>query len=328
MAATRTLKIGLVDLDTSHPASFTPILRDLGHQVVGVFESGTVWPAGYAEAFAAEHAIPKIFEDLAAMAEAVDVAIIHTCDWDLHVARCAPFVAAGKGVLIDKPLVGHLADAQKLLDWAAGGARIFGGSALRWAPEIHDLLAEPESRRGRIHTVFAGCGVDEFNYGVHAYAVLSGLLGTGASSARYLGLSRQKEIRVTWPDGRSGFLLVGPQPGYLPFYATVVSDQGVRYLEIDANRVYRAMLTRALPYLGGEVETPPLALAELLQPELLALAALRSSQEHSAEIFLSNLSLADPGYDGARFAAEYRRMRLTGTENFKVYTDKALQRGA
>ncbi len=318
---TRSLKIGLVDLDTSHPGSFTPILRDQGHEVIGVFESGTVWPAGYAEAFAREHAIPRVFSDLDAMAQAVDVAIIHTCNWDLHLARCEPFLRAGKGVLIDKPLIGNLRDAQTLLDWAARGARVCGGSSLRWASEIHDFLAEPEAERGRIHTVFAGCAVDDFNYGIHAYAMLSGLLGAGATSVRYLGQSRQREIRVTWSEGRTGLLLVGAQPGYLPFYATVVTDRSVRYLEIDASRVYRALLERALPYLGGETDVPPLPLRELLEPELIALAARLSRHAHGAEIALADLAFGTPGYDGARFAAEYRRMRLSGTETFKVYSD-------
>ena len=318
---TRSLKIGLVDLDTSHPGSFAPILRDQGHEVVGVFESGTIWSAGYAETFAREHGIPRVFSDLDAMAEAVDVALIHTCNWDSHVARCEPFLQAGKGVLIDKPLVGNLRDAQKLLDWEARGARIFGGSSLRWAKEISDYLAEPETERGRVHTVFAGCAVDDFNYGIHAFAVLSGLMGAGASSVRYLGQSQQKEIRVAWPDGRTGLLLVGAQAGYLPFYATAVTERSARYFEIDATRVYRALLERALPYLGGQVDLSPVPLRELLEPELIALAARRSWQEHGAEIHLADLSLADPGYDGARFAAEYRRMRLTGTETFKVYAD-------
>ena len=31
------MKIGLVDLDTSHPAAWVPILRELGHDVVGIY---------------------------------------------------------------------------------------------------------------------------------------------------------------------------------------------------------------------------------------------------------------------------------------------------
>ncbi len=318
----RHLRIGLVDLDTSHPGSFTPILRDMGHEVAGVYDAGTVWPSGYAEAFARERGIPRVFDDLAEMARAVDVAIVHTCNWDLHVSRAAPFVAAGAGVIIDKPLAGNLGDCQRLLDWEAQGARICGGSSLRWAHEIHDFLSEPEAERGRIHTVFAGCGVDEFNYGIHAYAMLSALLGPGAQSVRYLGASTQREIRVCWPDGRTGFLLVGAQPGYLPFYATVVTDRGMRHLEVDADRVYRSMLGRCLPFASRDAAQPPMQMAELLEPELMALAARRSRQEHGAEVHLRDLALTDPGYDGARFAAEYRRMRLAGTENFRVYTDR------
>ena len=38
------MKIGLVDLDTSHPASWIPILREYGHEIVGVVDHGNVHP--------------------------------------------------------------------------------------------------------------------------------------------------------------------------------------------------------------------------------------------------------------------------------------------
>ena len=123
------------------------------------------------------------------------------------------------------------------------------------------------------------------------------------------------------PTGGRACCWLGLRTGYLPFYATIVTDRAVRYLEVDASRVYRALLERALPYLGGESDVTPLSMRELLEPELLALAARRSWHEHGAEIHLADLAFGDPGYDGARFAAEYRRMRLTGTETFRVYTE-------
>ncbi|MCB0128574.1 MAG: hypothetical protein KDE58_40190, partial [Caldilineaceae bacterium] len=97
------MKIGLVDLDTSHPQNWVPIIRDLGHSVVGVWDGGAVHPPGYADQFAATHGIRHVFEDLGAMVDAVDCAIIHSCDWDTHIAKAQPFVEAGKALLIDKP---------------------------------------------------------------------------------------------------------------------------------------------------------------------------------------------------------------------------------
>ncbi len=313
------LLIGLVDLDTSHPGSWIPILQDMGHQVVGVYDGGTVWPAGYADRFANEHAVPRVFHHLADMAQSVDVAIIHSCNWDLHLQRAEPFVRAGKGVLIDKPLVGNWRDAQALLDWASQGHRLYGGSSLRWSSEISRFLLEPEQERGRVHTAFVGCSVDDYNYGIHAYALLSGIMGSGAERVRYLGTATQKLVQVTWQDGKVGVLSIGAQPGYLPFYATVITDRTVRHLEIDTNRIYRALLETALPYLGGTADYPPLPMRELLEPERVALAAKKSWLRHGAEIFLTDLSWEDEGYDGQSFAVEYQRMKLAGTENFRVY---------
>lgn len=62
------MNIGLVDFDTSHPQNWVPIIRDLGHSVVGVWDGGAVHPPGYADQFAAMHEIPHVFEDLQEMA--------------------------------------------------------------------------------------------------------------------------------------------------------------------------------------------------------------------------------------------------------------------
>jgi len=306
------MRIGLVDLDTSHPEAWLPILRDLGHEVAAVYDGGAVWPEGYAADFAQKHGIPAACTRLAEMIEAVDVAVVHACNWDLHLARAEPFLQAGKAVLIDKPVVGNLRDLHTLLAWAARGWRVTGGSSLRWTAEVAAFLAQPESERGRIHTVFAGCGVDEFNYGIHAYALLSSILGPGVQRVRYLGSSTQKQLQVTWRDGRIGLLAIGPQPGYLPFHATIVTDKVVRHLQADNSKLYRGLLETTLPYLTGATDRPPLPMADLLEPELMALAARQSWLNHGQEVFLTDLRTDDPGYDGGAFAAEYRRAKRKG----------------
>lgn len=315
----KSLRIGLVDLDTSHPGAWIPVLRELGHEVVGVYDGGVVWPAGYAVHFAGKHGIGRVFEDLDAMAGAVDLAIVHGCDWDLHLQRAAPFVKARKAVLIDKPIVGNARDASTLLDWVAQGARISGGSSLRWTAEVREYLAQPESERGCVHTVFAGCSVDDFNYGIHAYAFLCSIMGPGARSVRYLDTAVQKLIEVTWGDDKRGLLSIGAQPGYLPFYATIVTDRGVAHLQADASRVYRSLLEAVLPYLAGDTDQPPLPMRQLIEPELIALAARKSWANRGQQVFLSDLRLDDEGYDGHAFGAEYRRGKMIATDNFQVY---------
>jgi len=303
------MRIGIVDLDTSHPQNWVPIERALGHQVVGVWDGGSVHPTGYAAKFAQEHSIPRVYGALAEMAPEVDCAILHGCNWDTHIPLARPFVEAGVAVLEDKPLAGNLRDLQQLRVWAAQGARIAGGSSLRFCVETRDWLALPVAERGTPHTALCGCAVDEFNYGIHAYAMLLGVMGPGVGSVQYLGQGVQRRILLNWADGRMGFVIVGAAAAWIPFYATVITERTVVHYQPDAGSLYRALLEATLPYLSGEVSQPPVSLDALLEPELCALAARRSLREGDRTVALSELREEDGGYDGASFAEEYRKAR-------------------
>ena len=312
-------RIGLVGLCTSHPQNWVPLIRELvasglaDAEITAAWDSGETRPEGFAAEFCKEHQIPHAAGGLAEMVDRVDGVIVHTTNWDRHVEQARPFVDAGKSVLIDKPVVGNLADANQLLDWAQQGARITGGSSLRFVYEVAEFLAEPVEERGEVHTAFAGCGTDEFNYGIHAYSLLSGLMGPGARSVRYLGASGQKHVRVTWQDGRTGFLAVGAPAGRnvgLPMHVTAVTDKTVRQISVDNSRIYRALLEAVLPYLAGAAAEPPLTASELLEPELIAVAARESWRGGGGEVFLTDLRQDDPGYDGTQFAIGYRRARM------------------
>ena len=293
------MKLGMVDLETSHPKSWLPILRETGDDVVCVYDGGTVYPAGYAREFAAENGIARACERVDEMVGEVDAAIIHSVNWDLHVERARPFVEAGIPVLIDKPMVGNLADARTLIRWQANGAVITGGSSLRHCYEVQELLARPREELGEIHTAFTGCAVDDYNYGIHAFSLLAGIMGPGIASARYLGggpptrgpqtrftafgdppmaagvsTRGQSQFELVWSDGRRGIVTVGENPGYLPLYATVLTTRKVVHFTVQADRLYRAFLEHELPILKRKAK--PLDLHELLEPELAAIAGLVS----------------------------------------------------
>ncbi len=305
------LRIGHVDLDTSHPQNWIPIERDLGHEVAGVFDAGGVFPAGYAREFADKLEVATVYDSLESMAADVDVAIVHTADWDKHVERARPFVEAGKAVSIDKPMVGNLADVFTVRDWVRQGARISGGSSLRFCNEVKQYLARPVEERGVPQIALVGCGVDEFNYGIHAYSLLVALMGPSAESVRYLGSNGQRQIEVVWSDGRRGVLTIGRPHGgrWLPFYASVVTDREVSQFSADAGKLYRALLETVLPYFAGEAPAP-FSFEELVVPELIAMAARQSWLNDGARRYLSDLRVDEPGYDGAAFGAEYRLQRL------------------
>src|SRR5690606_21462554 len=101
-----------------------------------------------------------------------------------------------------------------------------------------------------------------------------------------------------------------PQPGYLPFYCTIVTTLEVRHIQVNANNLYQNLLKKTLPYLSGEEISPPVAFKDLIEPELMALAALQSQLRNGERVFIDQLQLSDQGYDGSGFARAYRESKL------------------
>jgi hypothetical protein len=243
------LRIGIVDLDTSHPDNWVPIIKELGHEVVAVFYRGAV--------------------------------------------------------LLDKPMAGTMRDIRQLQEWERMGARITGGSSLI-ACEQAKVWHQEHDPNDPVVTMLAGCSVDDLNYGIHAFYLLQAIMGPGIESVRSSGVHLQHQIEIIWQDGRRGFLSVGATKGYLPFYATIVTESTVQHIQVDSSRLYRSFLEASLPYLAGNVnDFPPVS--RLLEAELAALAGRNSFLLGGQPVALKQLSDEDQGYDGAAFASLYRK---------------------
>ncbi len=309
------MKIGIVGLCTSHPLKWVPIIRDMAEkgiidaEITAVWDSGETRPEGFAGEFCSNYNIPLSFKKLENMVDEVDAVIIHTANWDRHIEQAKLFIDANKAVLIDKPVIGSFEDSNTLINWVDKGARITGGSSLRFAEELAEYNSRPLGDRGKIQTVFAGCGTDEFSYGIHAYSMLSGLMGTGIKSVQHVGTSGQKIVKISWNDGKLGFLSVG-KAAKLPFHVTVVSTKDVRQFKIDPGGIYRALLENCLPYICSKTNIPPFSMKELLEPEYAAIAAKISWTNGGNEVMLANIEDYDVNYDGKSFADEYRNARI------------------
>jgi hypothetical protein len=116
-----------------------------------------------------------------------------------------------------------LGDFQALVSqqrWVEGGARITGGSSLRFSYETRKYLEQPKEERGTPHTVLCGCGVDEFNYGIHAFAQIVGIMGPDVGWVRWLGArvqdvdglgkTRLGDEELRWSRHRLGPLRLHP----------------------------------------------------------------------------------------------------------------------
>jgi len=302
------IRIGAVNLDTSHPHTFTKRLAETDRaKYTAVFNDGFRGD-DEVEAFMKMNNIEKRYTDLDEMARNVDIAFIHDCNWEKHLAHAEPFIKAGTPVFIDKPIVGNMADLKKLKEYAESGAVILGSSSVRYANEIRDYLAIPKENRGDLVNVYGSCGVDEFNYGIHIVEGFGGLIDSDAVSCRYTatgenGGKRCDNFIIRYSNGitASYSLFIGT---WHPFSLTIMATKGTTVMKLDSQALYQALLDRIFDTMETGVST--LAPFHKLEESVKIMLAGRISKENGGrEILLSHIPEDDPGYDGYEFEKGY-----------------------
>lgn len=298
------MRIGVVDLDTSHPEAFLPLLRERGHDVVAVYGGHTVVDDDYTRRYATENGIARVVDDLTELVGDVDAVFVHGVDWDTHLARVRLFAGHGIPVHLCKPFAGRAADVREMVALAADGARITGGSALRWSAAV----AEWRAREERADTGLAVTYGHPLDYGVHAFSLLHGFHGPGIEAARALD-AEGRRVELRWRDGRTGVVIVQPAGEGYGFFATLVSVRGVHHVEAGGADLYARLLDATLAHLVAP-GPPEVSLAELVEPELAVLAG-RASAENSGQWVRLHDDPAIDGvaFDGAEFAVGYRLAR-------------------
>ncbi|MBP5238659.1 MAG: Gfo/Idh/MocA family oxidoreductase, partial [Clostridia bacterium] len=112
------IRIGTVNIDTSHAPSFAEILlKEDRARYTAIYNDGFRTDEEV-DSFIRKFGLEKRYTDLYEMADNIDVAFIQSCDWDRHIELCTPFVEKNVPVFIDKPIVGNLRDARIIEKWA------------------------------------------------------------------------------------------------------------------------------------------------------------------------------------------------------------------
>ncbi len=302
-------KIGCVNIDTSHPNAFAGLMqeRNLEMRYTAIYNDGFRSDAEV-KTFMDNHGVETRYDCLKSMAEVVDAAFIHDCNWEKHIGHAMPFIEAGKPVFLDKPIVGSLKDCCKLLDLTNKGAKIIGSSSARYAKDLLELKEKIASDGETVATIFGTAGADEFNYGVHIMEALHGFLGSGVYSTRFLGVSNNgsnpcEQYLVKWNSGIQ--VIYQTQTGqWQPFVITVTTDKNIHQLKIDSSKMYIELLTRIEKFLKtGKNFCDINDLAETVK---IYLAGKKSRECGGVEIPLQSLRLDDPGFDGYAFEESYR----------------------
>ncbi len=299
------IRLGMVDLCTSHPGSWLPIIREMEDvDVVAVHDSGGVRPAGYATEFAEEHGIENVCDTIEQVVDLVDAGIVHSANWDLHIEHALPFIEAGKPVLIDKPMVGNLRDLNTLLRLAAKhDTLIMGGSSARYAYDVQELLAQKEEM-GDICACWCQGRGDFFNYGIHTVELFQGFFGAGVISVRHVGQKGPTDVfRARYADGTPVFYVLGSCAS--PWFISISAANGVFAREIASGTMYKALIEKYVEAIrAGEA---PISLEDNLECIKVALAA-KASRREGYEVYLQDLDNAE-SFDGYAFAEEYAKAR-------------------
>lgn len=299
------VRIGVVNIDTSHPRAFSQIFLNNRKAVYAGIYNDSFRGDDEVLGFMRTAGIEKRFTDLSELAAFVDVGFVQGCDWDEHLRYAEPFITAGKPVFIDKPVVGNLRDVERLRALVAGGAVILGSSCMRYAPQITQFLAIPIEERGEIVSLHSTCGVDEFNYAIHAVEAIGGLVGTGAVSCAYVGGGKVGQVTgetyaVQFANGISATYALT----YGQWQKSVVTVLTTKRTYILEPAGYDAMLDLVVDsVVTGKQLTA--SVDELAESILIMLAGRISREQGGGAVRLKDIPKDDPGFDGAKFIQGY-----------------------
>ena len=301
------IRIGVVNIDVSHPLAFSKILLEEDRaRYVAVYNDGFRSDAEV-DAFIRKRSLECRCETVEELAEKVDVGFIQGCNWDRHLDYVEPFPKRGKPVFIDKPMVGSMRDIRRLESLMKRGLKVLGSSSLRYAEEIRDFLNIPEPERGRILNVMGTCGVDEFNYGIHVVESIGAMLQHPVS-VRFDGGGevdgkKAESYTVVFEGGATATYLTVTGV-WLPCNFLITTTQRVYNVNVDAGRVYKALLDRICDQLehGSSALSP---VSEILDSIKIMLAGRLSRQRGGSVVRIDEIPEDDPGFDGDAFERGY-----------------------
>ncbi len=298
------IRIGTVNIDTSHAPSFAEILlKEDRARYTAIYNDG-FRTEGEVSDFIQKFGLVKRYTSLEEMAGDIDVAFIQSCDWDRHIELSKPFVEAGVPVFIDKPIVGNMRDLKIVEDWAKEGKVILGTSAMRYTYEHDDFFANSET--DDIINITATVGVDEFNYAIHAVEEIMGFMkGHRPVSTRFVGSNTVGDVetdsyRVMFDNGVAAYYHICKK-GWQPSTAIVMTKKTTFVYKIDSNKVYEAMLKQVCNYFEGK-ENSLATVDEMLDSVKIMLAGKKSKLTGEGEIALASLGYDETtAFDGKEF---------------------------
>ena len=222
-AASGTIRIGLIGLDTSHAGAFTQLLNDparpdhiAGARVVAAFKGGSPdveASANRIERFTTELRDKWKIELVGSIEELlgkVDAVMITSVDGRVHLAQAKPVLAARKPLFVDKPFTASARDAVALAQLSREtGTPVFSSSSLRFNDDVLAVKRDPRAAEVLGAITWGPATLephhpDLFWYGIHAVESLYTLMGPGCERVSRTHTPGTDIVVRQWKDGRIG----------------------------------------------------------------------------------------------------------------------------
>lgn len=258
----KTLKIGMVGLDTSHCTAFADILHDeknpyhaAGGRIAAAFPGGSQACAvsrdrvgKFTEQVRDKYGIP-IVDSLEALGKGMDAFFLESVDGRQHLEQFRVLARLGKPIFVDKPLACSGSDAAALLKAAReAGAPFMSCSSIRFAQGIAGLV--PAGVKVQACAAFGQMAILEdypafYWYGIHSADVLFSFMGRGCVRVQTHHTDGADLIVGTWGDGRIG-TLTGTRFEGGGFGCTVFTSAGVVHGLAASTPPYYALMLRSV----------------------------------------------------------------------------------
>ncbi len=294
------LRLGIVDLDSSHSVEFT---KRLNH--VDIAEEQWVEGAKVVMAWAGPSAITdqktieerakilagygvKLVDNPEEMIGKVDGVLIESVDGSVHLERARPFLEAGIPLFVDKPFACSLAEAEEMANLAKRkGIPIFSSSSLRYALEVVEVKERAEEF-GSILGAHAWSPAPThprnpglFHYGIHGVETLYALMGRGCEALRCVHTYDAEVVVGRWGDGRIG-VVRGTRKGPHAYGFTAWCEREIHSTSINTAYIYRELLKRIIEMF--QTERPPLDIEETLEIVAFIESAMKSARHGGEEV--------------------------------------------
>src|SRR5690606_36138290 len=250
-------RVGIIGLDTSHSIAFTKALNAAspdavykGYKVVAAYPYGSKTIASSADR------IPGYIEQVKEMGvsivgsikellQQVDVVLLETNDGRLHREQALEVFAAGKRMVIDKPIAASLEDAVAIFEASKKyKIPVFSASSLRYIKGAADLdKSKVIGADAYSPCTYEQSHPDLFWYGIHGVETLFTVMGTGCQQVTRTHTEDTDLVVGTWEGGRigtfrgtrsgksgygglvyteSGNVTLGPYGGYDPLLVEII----------------------------------------------------------------------------------------------------------